>query len=195
MSTGRLSPQVNEHHLQNLNLAKRVTPIGTLVNVLLATTTPLIGCGGLLILVMSVRAQTVTDPVTDQTPEANPARPTVSTPATLTPVGVYGVLAFGVSQRINEFGIRLALDATGEALLRLVVGDGLRIVATGVVAGLAAAALLTRSLGAFLFGVTLLDPLTFAAVPLTLALIALIACAIPAHRAMTVDPMTALRDE
>jgi len=87
------------------------------------------------------------------------------------------------------------LGATAAGLLRLVLRDGLRIVGIGIVVGLTAAAVLTRSIAGFLYGVQKLDPLTFVAVPAVLTVIALIACAMPARRAMGVDPMTALRDE
>jgi putative ABC transport system permease protein len=107
----------------------------------------------------------------------------------LAALGVYGVLAFAVTQRVKEFGIRLALGATASGLLRLVLRDGLRIVGIGI------AAVLTRSIAGFLYGVQKLDPLTFVAVPAVLTVIALIACAMPARRAMGVDPMSALRDE
>lgn len=113
----------------------------------------------------------------------------------LAALGVYGVLAFAVTQRVKEFGIRLALGATASGLLRLVLRDGLRIVAIGLAAGLAAAAMLTRYISGSLYGVQILDPLTFAAAPALLTAIALIACAMPARRAMGVDPMSALRDE
>ncbi len=113
----------------------------------------------------------------------------------LAALGVYGVLAFAVTQRVKEFGIRLALGATASGLLRLVLGDGLRIVGIGLALGLMAAAFLTRFISRSLYGVQTLDPLTFVAVPALLTAIALIACAMPARRAMGVDPMSALRDE
>ncbi len=113
----------------------------------------------------------------------------------LAALGVYGVLAFGVSRRIREFGIRMALGATHTGVLALVLRDGVRIAAGGAVAGLLAAAVLTRSLQGFLFGVKSFDPFTFLAVPVTLTLVALIACAIPARRAMRTDPAIALHDE
>ena len=96
---------------------------------------------------------------------------------------------------MKEFGIRLALGATAACLLRLVLRDGLRIAGIGIAVGLAAAVVLTRLIAGFLYGVRKLDSLTFVAVPAVLAVIALIACAMPARRAMGVDPMTALRDE
>jgi putative ABC transport system permease protein len=114
---------------------------------------------------------------------------------TLAVIGVYGVLAFGVSQRLKEFGIRLALGATSTTLLRLVLRDGLRIAAVGLASGMAAAGMLSRLLARFLFDVKPLDPLTFIGVPVLLGLVTLLACLIPARRAMAVDPMTALRDE
>jgi putative ABC transport system permease protein len=113
----------------------------------------------------------------------------------LAALGVYGVLAFAVTQRVKEFGIRLALGATASGLLRLVLRDGLRIVTIGLAVGLVAAAVLTRFISGSLYGVQTLDPLTFVAVPALLTAIALIACAMPARRAMGVDPMSALRDE
>jgi putative ABC transport system permease protein len=113
----------------------------------------------------------------------------------LAALGVYGVLAFAVTQRVKEFGIRLALGATASGLLRLVLRDGLRIVMIGLAVGLVAAAVLTRFISGSLYGVQTLDPLTFLAVPALLTAIALITCAMPARRAMGVDPMSALRDE
>jgi putative ABC transport system permease protein len=113
----------------------------------------------------------------------------------LAALGVYGVLAFTVAQRVREFGIRMALGARGEDVLTLVLGGGLRIAVGGTIVGLAAAAALTQSLGSMLFGVQPLDPVTFVAVPLMLTVVAMVACAIPARRAMVVDPAIALRDE
>jgi putative ABC transport system permease protein len=113
----------------------------------------------------------------------------------LAAVGIFGVLAFSVSQRTREFGIRMALGARAGDVLSLVISSGLKITAAGIVIGLAAAAALTRSLSSLLFGVKPLDPLTFLAAPALLALVALIACAAPALRAAGVDPAVALRQE
>lgn len=113
----------------------------------------------------------------------------------LAALGVYGVLAFAVSRRVKEFGIRAALGASSGNLLALVMRQGLRIAAAGVAAGVLIAAALSRSLAGFLFDVTPLDPLTFATVALALTMVALIACAIPAFRAMAVDPVRALHEQ
>jgi putative ABC transport system permease protein len=113
----------------------------------------------------------------------------------LAAVGIFGVLAFSVSQRTREFGVRMALGARTVDVIRLVVGAGLRIAVFGVIAGVAGAAMLTRTLQSLLFEVKPLDPVTFVAAPLVLALIALAASALPALRASRVDPAIALRQE
>jgi putative ABC transport system permease protein len=113
----------------------------------------------------------------------------------LSAVGIFGVLAFSVSQRMREFGIRSALGAQAGDILRMVLAGGLRMTALGVAIGLAAAAGLTRSLGSLLFGVKPLDPATFLAASAVLSAVALIACVIPAMRAVRVDPAVALRQE
>jgi ABC-type antimicrobial peptide transport system permease subunit len=114
---------------------------------------------------------------------------------TLAAVGIFGVLAFVVSQRTREFGIRMALGARAGDVLRLVIAGGFKIVAIGIVIGLAAAAALARLLTTLLFGVKPLDPATFLGAPAVLALVALAACAVPALRAARVDPVIALRQE
>ncbi len=113
----------------------------------------------------------------------------------LAAVGVAGVLAFGVTQRTREFGIRMALGAKASQVLRMVLGSAFKMIAAGVVVGLIGAAALTRWLTALLFGVTPLDGVTFVATPAVLAMVALMACALPAIRAARVDPAIALREE
>jgi putative ABC transport system permease protein len=110
-------------------------------------------------------------------------------------VGVYGVLAYSVAQRVGEFGVRIALGARSIDILKLVVGQGMRLVVIGLVAGLAASFVLTRLLSKLLFGVSATDPLTFGAVALILTVIALFACWLPARRATRIDPQVALRTE
>ncbi len=110
-------------------------------------------------------------------------------------VGLYGVLSYSVSQRTREIGIRLAMGAQSFEVMRLVVGQGSKLVLVGIAIGLAAASGLTRLMASLLYGVRPTDPLTFAGVALILALSALAAFYMPARRAMRVDPITALRDE
>ena len=109
-------------------------------------------------------------------------------------VGVFGVLAYSVQQRVREFGVRLALGATSRDVMTLVLGSGARLVAIGVGAGLATAALLARGLSGFLFGVQPLDALSFASAALLLVVTAAIAMIVPAWRAARVDPIDALRN-
>ena len=113
----------------------------------------------------------------------------------LAAVGIYGVIAHSVAQRTHELGIRLALGAGSARVLKMVLGEGLRIAAGGVALGLAGAWGLSRFIAALLYGVKPTDPATFAAAPLVLILVALAACYIPAWRATKVDPMVALRYE
>ena len=113
----------------------------------------------------------------------------------LAAVGIYGVISYGVAQRIHEIGIRVALGAERHQVLTLVVGQAGVLIAAGVAAGMAGALLLTRFLGKLLYGVKPDDPSTFAAVALTLSVVALFASYIPARQAAKIDPMVALRCE
>jgi len=110
-------------------------------------------------------------------------------------IGLYGVMAYSVTQRTREIGIRVALGAQGADVLRLVVRQGLRLVTLGLALGLMAALIATRLMKKLLFEVSATDPVTFAGVAALLALVALLACWIPARRATRVDPMVALRAE
>ena len=113
----------------------------------------------------------------------------------LAAIGIYGVTAYTTRQRTHEIGIRMALGASKEDILRLVLGHGLRLTFTGIALGLAASFALTRYLSSLLLGVTSTDALTFSTVAILLCAVALFASFIPARRAMRVDPMVALRYE
>jgi putative ABC transport system permease protein len=113
----------------------------------------------------------------------------------LAAAGIYGVMAYSVTQRFHEIGIRMALGARSVDILKLIVKQGMKMVLIGIALGLIASYLLKRVISSFLFGVSATDVLTFAGVSLLLIVVALVACCIPARNAMKVDPMEAVRYE
>ena len=113
----------------------------------------------------------------------------------LAAVGIFGVMAYAVAQRTNELGLRIALGAPPGNIMRLVLGQGIKLSALGVLLGLIGAATLTRLLGSLLYGVGATDPLTFAVIALLPMIVTTLACWIPARRATRVDPLVALRCE
>ena len=113
----------------------------------------------------------------------------------LAAIGIYGVMSYSFSQRTHEVGIRLALGAQRLDILRMALGEGMRIVVIGLVSGLAVAAIMTRVFRSMLFGVGPTDPAIFFSVSAILAGVAFFACYIPAQRATRVEPLAALREE
>ncbi len=113
----------------------------------------------------------------------------------LSSIGIYGVISYLVGQRTREIGLRMALGASRTGVLRMVLSEGAKLAAIGIVGGFAASLALTQLMGSMLYGVSPTDPLTFVGVALILTLVALAACYVPARRAMRVDPMVALRYE
>jgi predicted permease len=113
----------------------------------------------------------------------------------LASIGIYGVLSYMVGQRTREIGVRMALGAQKFDVLRIVLKDGAQMTLAGIILGMAGAFALTRLMRSMLFGVKPTDPLTFVAVAFLLCAVAMLACYVPAHRAMKVDPIEALRHE
>jgi putative ABC transport system permease protein len=113
----------------------------------------------------------------------------------LAAVGLYGVMAYSVAQRTREIGVRMALGASRSNILRLAIGHGMRLVVCGIVIGAAMSMATARVMKSLLFGLSPSDPLTYGAMALLLAIVALLACWIPARRATKVDPMITLRSE
>ena len=109
--------------------------------------------------------------------------------------GIYGMMAYYVQQHLKEISIRLALGGSSGAVLRLIVAHGMRIVLSGVLVGLLTAVMLTRLVAGLLFGVAAIDPFTFATVALLLVTVALVACLVPASRAVHLEPAVVLRNE
>jgi putative ABC transport system permease protein len=113
----------------------------------------------------------------------------------LAAIGLFGVMAYLVSQRTREIGVRLALGATRSEVFRVILGQGVTLAVIGAVAGLGAALWLTKVMESWLFSVSRTDPVTFVLVPVGLIAVACLACYVPARRAMRVDPVIALRSE
>src|SRR5262249_1820719 len=113
----------------------------------------------------------------------------------LAAVGLYGVIAYSVTRRTTEFGIRMAMGAGAHDVLGLVVGQGMRLAVIGVIAGAVGALALTRLIRGLLFGISSFDPMTFVAMAVVLMAVTALACISPARRATKVDPLVALRYE
>ena len=113
----------------------------------------------------------------------------------LATLGIYGVLAYLVAQRTREIGIRVALGSSKAAILRLVLREGFELVVIGLVLGIVGAVSMQKAVASEIYGVRALDPLVLVSVMAVLAIVALAACAVPARRAVRVDPIIALRSE
>ena len=113
----------------------------------------------------------------------------------LTAIGIYGVMAYSVSQRTNEIGIRIALGAARSNIFRLIVGQAMMLLGISLLIGLAGAFAATRLLSTMLYGVGMWDPLTFGGIVLVISVVAFLAAWLPARRASKIDPIIALRTE
>jgi ABC-type antimicrobial peptide transport system permease subunit len=113
----------------------------------------------------------------------------------LAAIGIYGVLSYAVEQRTREIGIRMALGASGGAVVRMIIMQAMRTIGVGLLAGVVVALALTRYMSAILYGVSSWDPMVFSGITALLALVALLASYIPARRATNVDPLAAVRYE
>jgi putative ABC transport system permease protein len=111
----------------------------------------------------------------------------------LAAIGIYGVIAYSVQQRRRELAIRVALGATRDRVIGMIMGEGLWLAAVGVAIGLVASSVLTRVLQGQLYGISRTDPATFVTVPVLLLVVAAVACVVPILRALRVDPVTAIR--
>jgi hypothetical protein len=114
---------------------------------------------------------------------------------TLAAIGLFGVMAYLVSQRTREIGVRLALGAPRQEVFRVIIGRGVALAAAGAILGVGGAVWLTRLMEGLLFAVSRTDPLTFTVVPIAMVCVSVLACYVPARRAMRVDPVIALRAE
>jgi putative ABC transport system permease protein len=114
---------------------------------------------------------------------------------TLAAIGIYGIVAYSVTERTREIGVRLALGAQRRDVIGMVVGQGMTMTVAGTAIGVVAALLLTRLMSSLLFGISAADPLTFLLIPVLLIAVAVVACYVPARRATRVDPLQALRSE
>jgi putative ABC transport system permease protein len=109
--------------------------------------------------------------------------------------GVYAVISYSVARRYQEIGIRIALGAQSSDVIKLILGHGLKLVGIGILIGIAGASIVTQFISSLLFGVSAIDPITFALTTIVLLVVAVLACYIPARKALRVDPMIALRAE
>ena len=132
--------------------------------------------------------------VGDQSVRSPSARNLLGSGALLSTVGLYAVLAYSESQRLREIGVRIALGAQSSNIIRLIIRQGLRMVAIGLVIGMIAASLIVRFIESILYGVSGGDPIAFTSAVLILSLAASLACLLPALRATRVNPITALRE-